>query len=243
MNREWSATTRVVIVIVTLILLGLFLYAFQPLVKSLVVAGLLAYSLHLIVKPLAARTRLSRKAAVNIVYFLLVLLLIATPSTLIPIAVGQAETISGELLLIESNIREFLLNPIILFDREILLNDVLANLLDLGGETFIADPESALTVIETTSISLVRLLVIFVTTYYLLMDYNGLLAWLVNLFPASGRADIRRLLNDIDNIWRAYIRGTLALMLIMGIVFIIIGHCNKLYFFFDRAIANNIINR
>lgn len=55
------------------------------------------------------------------------------------------------------------------------------------------------------------------------MDYQGLLTWLVNLSPQSGRNDIRRLLVEIDNIWRAYIRGTLALMLIMGIVFVIIG--------------------
>lgn len=223
MKREWSTTTRIVIVVVTIILLAVFLYAFQPLIKSLVVTGVLAYSLHLIVKPLAANTRLSRKAAVNIVYFILLLLLIATPGTLIPVIVSQAETISSELILIENNIREFLLNPINLFGRDILLNDVVVNLFNLTGESLIADPESALTVIETTSVNLIRLLVIFVTTYYLLMDYQGLITWLVNLSPASGRDDIRRLLGEIDNIWWAYIRGTLALMLIMGIVFIIVG--------------------
>lgn len=223
MTREWSTTTRVVIVIITLILVAILLYAFQPLTKSLVVAGLLAYSLHLIVKPMAANSRLSRKAAVNIVYFFLLLLLIATPTTLIPILVGQTETISAELILIESSIREFLLNPIPVFGREILLNDIVINFFSLTGEGFIADPESALTVIETTSVNLIRLLLIFVTTYYLLMDYQGLITWLVNLAPTSGRDDIRRLLGEIDNIWRAYIRGTLALMVIMGIVFIVIG--------------------
>lgn len=223
MIREWSSTTRIVIVIIAIILVALLLYAFQPLMKSMLVAGLLAYTLHLVVKPLAAKTRLSRKAAGNIVYFILLLLLIATPGTLIPIAVSQAETISGELVLIENSIREFLLNPIRLLNQEIVLNEVVADLFNLTGEGFIADPESALTVIESTSIGLVRLLIIFVTTYYLLMDYEGLITWLVNLFPKSGRDDIRRLLGEIDVIWRAYIRGTLALMLIMGIVFIIIG--------------------
>jgi predicted PurR-regulated permease PerM len=191
--------------------------------KSLVVAALLAYSLNLIVKPLAAKTRLSRKAAVNIIYFLLLLLLIATPGTLIPIVVSQAETISTELLVVEQNIREFLLNPVIILGQQVLLDEVVANFFNLTGEGFLADPESALIVLETTSVSLVRLLIIFVTTYYLLMDYQGLLTWLVNLSPKSGRDDIRRLLREIDNIWWAYIRGTLALMLIMGVLFIIIG--------------------
>lgn len=223
MQREWSTTTRNTVVIVGLVLLALLVFAIQPLMKSLVVAALLAYSLNLIVKPLAAKTRLSRKAAVNIIYFLLLLLLIATPGTLIPIAVNQAETISGELVVVEQNIREYLANPVSVMGQEVLLNDVVTNYFDLNGDGFLADPESALNVIETTSVSLVRLLIIFVTTYYLLMDYPGLLTWLVNLSPESGRTDIRRLLKEIDNIWRAYIRGTLALMLIMGVVFIIIG--------------------
>jgi predicted PurR-regulated permease PerM len=210
-------------VIVAIILVAVLIFAFQPLIKTLLVAGLLAYSLNLIVMPLTARTRLSRKAAVNIVYFLLILLLIATPGTLIPIAVSQAETISLELQVVGQNIREFLLNPVNILGREIMLNEVAAQLFNLTGESLIADPESALNVIETTSVNLVRVLVIIVTTYYLLMDYDGLLLWLVNLFPPSGRADIRRLLGEIDNIWRAYIRGTLALMLIMGIVFVITG--------------------
>jgi predicted PurR-regulated permease PerM len=223
MNREWSNSTRVVVVIVTIILIAVFLYAFQPLIKSLVVACLLAYSLNLVVIPMSAGKRLSRKAAVNIIYFFLLLLLIATPGTLIPIAVSQTETISAELVVIEENIREFLLNPILIFGREILLNDVVINFFNITGEGLMGDPESALNVIETTSVNLIRVLLIFVTTYYLLMDYDGLLTWLVNLAPASGRADIRRLLGEIDHIWRAYIRGTLALMVIMGIVFIVIG--------------------
>jgi predicted PurR-regulated permease PerM len=87
--------------------------------KSLVVAALLAYSLNLIVKPLAAKTRLSRKAAVNIIYFLLLLLLIATPGTLIPTVVSQAETISTDLQVVEQNIREFLLNPVIILGQQV----------------------------------------------------------------------------------------------------------------------------
>lgn len=212
-----------VIVAVVIILLAVFLYAFQPMIKPLVVAGLLAYTLNLIVIPLAAKTRLSRKAAVNVVYFLLLILLIATPGTLIPIIVSQAETITAELALIQTNIQDFLLNPVLIFDREILLNEVVADFFAFTGESFVADPESALNVIELTSISLVRVLVIFVTTYYLLIDTEGLKTWIVNLATVDTRSDIRRLIIEIDNIWRAYIRGTLALMVIMAIVFIILG--------------------
>jgi predicted PurR-regulated permease PerM len=55
------------------------------------------------------------------------------------------------------------------------------------------------------------------------MDWQGLRDWLVNILPESGREDARRLIVEVDHIWRAYMQGTLALMLIMGILFIIIG--------------------
>ena len=223
MTREWSATTRIVIIVITILLAIFFLYAFRTIVKPVIVAGVLAYGLNLIVKPLTYKTRLSHKAAVNIVYLFFLLILIATPGTLIPLTVRQAETLSAEMLVLQENIQAFLVNPLIIFGRTINLNEVLANFIAFNSELFAPNPESALNVIETTSISLVWILVIFVTTYYLLMDSEGLLTWLVNLAPESGRNDIRRLITEIDNIWHAYIRGTLALMIIMGIVFIVVG--------------------
>ena len=76
---------------------------------------------------------------------------------------------------------------------------------------------------ETTSVNLVRLLIIIVVSYYLLMDWQGLKKWLLAILPKVGRVDADRLISEIDRVWRAYMQGTLALMLIMGILFIFIG--------------------
>jgi predicted PurR-regulated permease PerM len=223
MTRDWSTTTRVVVVVVTILLAAVFLYAFRQMIKPLIVAGVLAYGLNLLVKPLRDKTELSHKAAVNLVYLFFLLVIIATPGTLIPLTVSQAEALSAEIRVLQENFQAFLVSPLIILGRTINLNEVLANFIAFNSEVFSPNPERALNVIETTSISLVWLLVIFVTTYYLLMDSGGLMTWLVNLAPESGRTDIRRLMTEIDNIWHAYIRGTLALMIIMAIVFIIVG--------------------
>ncbi len=55
--------------------------------------------------------------------------------------------------------------------------------------------------------------------YYLLLDGASLLNWLVRLAPAQTQPDIERLLHEIDDIWQAYLWGTLVLMVIVGIVF------------------------
>jgi predicted PurR-regulated permease PerM len=65
-------------------------------------------------------------------------------------------------------------------------------------------------------------LVVFVSTYYFLFDASSIHKWVVGIAPAAARADVRRLLQEIDAVWRAYVRGTLALVLIVGVVFTLV---------------------
>ena len=82
---------------------------------------------------------------------------------------------------------------------------------------------SAISVIETTSLGLIRIVSIIVVSYYLLKDWKQLRKWLVSILPESGRGDADRLITDIDVLWRAYMQGTMALMLIMAVIFTIIS--------------------
>lgn len=223
MKQTWSTPTRIIVVIVILALVGLFLYRAQPIVAPLIIAGLLAYILNLIVRFLKNRTRLKRKWAVNIVYFMFIAILIATPGTLVPLSISQAEELSSELDEIAQQFESFIETPIVILGRTIHLDELWAEFTRVFTDFDLA-ADSAITVLETTTTSLLRLVIIIVVTYYLLMDWRGLERWLANLLPESGRSDFRRLLTEIDSVWRAYLQGTLALMLIMAIVFIIIGY-------------------
>jgi predicted PurR-regulated permease PerM len=87
------------------------------------------------------------------------------------------------------------------------------------GESLASVTEGTRTVIEMTSASLLWLLVILVSAYYFLLDGERLRDWFVCLAPESAQGDARRLLQEIDGIWRAYLRGTFVLMMITGVVF------------------------
>ena len=215
-------TTRAVVIIVCLVLVAIFAYEMQPLIAPLVLAGLLAYTLNLAVRFLTRRTTLSRKWAVNIVYFVLVAILIATPSTLVPIVASQWQSLSAQLQAAGLQIQEFIESPLVIAGREFPIDQVFADLTAVTtnfGSAF----EGALAVVETTSLNLLRLVIIIVTGYYLLMDWHGLKRWLLGMLPDVERDDASRLIGEIDGVWRAYMQGTLALMLIMAIVFIIVG--------------------
>jgi len=58
--------------------------------------------------------------------------------------------------------------------------------------------------------------VILVTTYYLLQDWPLLREWLINIAPDAYKSDMRRLYNEMRDIWQRYLRGQLRLTLIVG---------------------------
>jgi predicted PurR-regulated permease PerM len=190
--------------------------------EPLIIAILLAYVLNPIVKLMQTRARLPHSWAVPFVYFSCLTLLIVIPSILAPVAVRQLTGLSTYLIQIETELETYLANPIILFNQRIYLGQLLSDLLQMTSESFTPAAEGALAVIESTSTSLAWLLVILVSTYYLLLDGDRLVIWLIRQAPKATQDDVVRLLKEIDVIWRAYLQGTLVLMLIVGLVFTIV---------------------
>ncbi len=222
MTSKWNTSTRIMVLVLILILIGLLAYEIKPLITPLIIAGLVAYTLNLAVRFILNRTNVSRKWIVNIIYFVFIAVLIATPGTLVPVAVRQINTLSFELEEASRQLEALMSNPVYLAGLTIPIDQLWDDLTSMTTD-FGSAFGGALIVLETTSINLLRLVIIIVVSYYLLMDWQGLRDWLVNILPESGRDDTRRLLGEVDHIWRAYMQGTLALMLIMGILFIIIG--------------------
>jgi predicted PurR-regulated permease PerM len=188
MTRSWRTSTRIIVAVISLLLIILFIYRAQPLIGPLIFAGLLAYILNLIVRFLKNRTRLTRKWAVNIVYFVFIAFLIATPGTLVPLAVSQAEELSTELQELASQVESLLTTPIVILGRTIQLSDLWSELTRVFTD-FNVGVDSAITVLETTTTGLLRIVIVIVVTYYLMMDWQGLERWLVNLLPENGMGD------------------------------------------------------
>jgi predicted PurR-regulated permease PerM len=221
--RKWSTTTRAAVILVLLFLTAIFLFEMGPLISSLIMAGLLAYTLNLAVRYLTRHTPLRRKWAINLLYFLLVSLIIATPGTLVPIIVNQWQTLTGQLATVSQQLQEFIKSPLVIGGLELPLEQIFADITAVSTD-FSSAFEGALAVVETTSLNLIRLLIVIVTGYYLLMDWHGLRDWLVRLLPEVERDDALRVIGEIDQVWRAYLQGTLALGVIMAVFFIIVGY-------------------
>lgn len=66
---------------------------------------------------------------------------------------------------------------------------------------------------------LANLVVIPVVTFYLLRDWDALMAWMRDLIPRSMEPTISRLAREADEVLGAFLRGQLSVMLALGTVY------------------------
>jgi predicted PurR-regulated permease PerM len=96
------------------------------------------------------------------------------------------------------------------------LDELLVGLQEISSP--LLKPERILRVLKATTTNLAWILVILVTTYYFLRDWERLREWLIRLAPEAYQSDVRRLHKDIQGVWQAYLRGQLLLMLVVGVL-------------------------
>lgn len=214
MIREpWSMPTRYIVVTLSLIALVWFVFAAQELLRPLLLAAFLAYLINPTIELVNARTRINRRWAVLLVYVLAVVLLLALAAIAIPLIPRQIAVFASELARVAEGLQGAMQRPIVVMGFVIPLDNWLARLPTISAE---ATPDVLLNVLQATTSNLGWLLVVLVTTYYLLLDWPGLRDWLLGLIPAERRPSVQRLYTEIAVVWRLYLHGQLRLMFFVG---------------------------
>ncbi len=221
-DHQWSRPARYITFVLLLLFIVLVGWYIRELYQPLIIAGLIAYILMPAVNYLKVRLRMSHKLAVVLVYTISLTMLLAIPATLIPFLLSDLETLSGYLIDIVDQFQTFLSQPFQVGIFEINPEPYIPDLVDTVIAALARLPENALHLIEATSRNFLWLLVIVVTILYLLLDWEKLRGWMVRQAPRNYREDAERLFLDIKLVWAAYLRGTLALMFIVGVVFSIL---------------------
>lgn len=217
----WNITFRYTVGIICLVaLFALLIYARQA-VTNLVIAAFVAYLIHPAVAYLTERTRMGRAAAVNVVYFTAVIMLVGLPATLAPIFYDEAQIIVRDLLDLSNQVRLTLSQPVQLFGLVFHLEEWGQSLFQVQSAVFTPLPEQTLQFLETTSVGLLWFLVILVSVHLFLSEWPTMRDWMINLAPAPYRAEMEQLYGRVRRVWMAYLRGQIVLMVIVGVVFTI----------------------
>lgn len=220
-SNQWSMPFRYVVGIIIFISVIAFLIYAHVAVKMLIIAGFVAYLISPAVAFLTEKTKLSRVAAVNIVYFTAIIFLVAVPIVLTPVFFDEIQIVASDLLDVSNELSTVFSKPIqiagIKFDFQ-QVGDSIASV----QNTFLAPlPEEALKLLETTSINILWFLIILVSVYLFMIEWPRIKDWMVNLAPEPYHDDMRELYKRLRNVWMAYLRGQIVLMIVVWVVFTI----------------------
>ena len=218
MKDEWSLPVRFFV--------GGFLFAMfvwvawliRSAIEPLGLAAFIAYLSSPMVSFLQTRTRLSRSASVNVVFFSALFLLLAIPAVLGPIFYDDLHTFTTDVLTRVSQLRLMLSQPILVAGFTLQM-DRLVPSLQFSSQALSPLNGQALAILRSTSRGALWSLVVLIATYYFMADWPGLRTWLIGLGPEAYHEDARRLYAEIRGVWLSYLRGQLTLMFVVGVIF------------------------
>jgi predicted PurR-regulated permease PerM len=222
MKNSWDSPFRYIVLVVVGILGLIFLWSIRDMFQPLVTSALLAYLLSPVVNFLRARAKLSRRVSANIVFFVALGLLLLSTGLVIPVLVNELQGLINDLWQVLTELEMALREPVTLGPLKLQLGLMIPALRQTFGQVVSPLPEDALRLLETTSLGLAWFLVIVVSTYYLMTDWEELREWIIGLPSAPYQRDLRRLYLEIKNVWMSYLRSQVTLIMIIGTVFTIV---------------------
>jgi predicted PurR-regulated permease PerM len=220
MRRTWEAPFRYIVLAALIILIAAFLWYIRSLLQPLLAAGVIAYVLSPAARLLMERFHLSRRVAAALVYFLTMAILLVLVGTIVPAMLDQLDSVRADLQSALTDLQAMLATPLqfglLRLDLR-LLGPSLAALLYRGP--IVPQPSQALRFLEMTSRGVVWSLIIMVTVYYLMTEWDKLRDWIIRLAPSAERSDLELLYLQLRNVWAQYLGGQLRLIAILAVIY------------------------
>ncbi|MFH2101804.1 MAG: AI-2E family transporter [Chloroflexota bacterium] len=222
MTSGWSTTARYFALSLILLAVALVAWYAREMIKPLIMAGVIAYLLYPVVEFLSKKLRIRRKIVANSVFFLSLAFGISLPAVFLPVLLKDIQIVARDLLKTLDEVGVYLDQPILFGEIEIHLEMLVPAIKDSITAFLAPLPADAWRLIESTSKGALWFLVIVVGAYYFMTEWDKVRDWLINLAPDEYRLDMRRLYLEIKEVWMAYLRGQLTLMIIVGITFSVV---------------------
>lgn len=220
-----SDTNKLFILIAT-VAFGFLLYLLSPVLMPFFISALLAYLADPIVDKLEQR-KLSRTLSVSVVFSILVLVGLVLLLVLLPLLTSQIGALLNRLpeyiALIQTNLVPWLSSfgiPAEMFDLTTIkqsLSSYWAEVGHVAGGIFSYMTRSGMVILQW----LANLVLVPVVTFYLLRDWDILVARFRELLPRRHAAKFIDLSLECDEMLAAFIRGQLMVMIALATIYTI----------------------
>ncbi|HRQ38976.1 MAG TPA: AI-2E family transporter [Chloroflexota bacterium] len=215
MSKPWSRSTRYLVLILALIISALLLYQSRALLGPMAVSALLAFILNPLVSFAHERMKLRRSLVVLLVYLASLAGIVLVGVVVVQVISAQTTSLVTEFRAMVQQIEtSYLDHPWMIMNIPIQPAALFSQSAETAPDLLQADVIFQIFQATTTNIGWV--LVVIVTTYYLLLDWNNLREWFFRWLPEGYEGDGRRLYEEVRHVWRRYFQGQLRLSVIVG---------------------------
>jgi predicted PurR-regulated permease PerM len=194
----------------------LLLWAMGNVLLPFLVGGAIAYVLDPVADRLE-RLGLGRAAATSVITLVMLLLMVALVFAVIPTLIQQLTALVNAAPEIATRLQAFLVERFPeLQDSTSIMRKTLAQVAEYIRSQGAALAETALTSALSVISWVVFIVVVPVVAFYLLLDWDKMVARIDALVPRDHRATVRRLGREINDVLAGFVRGQLSVCLSLG---------------------------
>jgi predicted PurR-regulated permease PerM len=230
-SPRWSPTTKLLVGLVVVGIMAFLFIRFTSLITPLLMVFILAYLLHPVATMISFWLRVSWRAAVNILYFIILILLVGSLTLGGVGLVGQVQSLIQLIQTIVADLpryvealsgQVFQIGPIRLDMRTIDLNAISSQLLSfvqplLGrtGNLVTAVAGGAAEIFGWTFF-------VLIVSYFLMVESSGLQSDLIKVEVPGYNEDLRKLGSKLSIIWNSFLRGQIFIFAMSALIYIVV---------------------
>ena len=230
-SPRWSPTTKLLVGLIVVGIMAFLFIRFTSLITPLLMVFILAYLFHPVATMISFWLRVSWRAAVNILYFAILILLIGSLTLGGVGLVGQVQSL---IQLVETIVADlpkyvealsgqvFQIGPFVLDMRTLDLNAISSELLSfvqplLGrtGNLVTAVAGGAAEIFGWTFF-------VLIVSYFLLVESSGLQSDLFRVEVPGYNEDLRKLGSKLSIIWNSFLRGQIFIFAMATVIYIVV---------------------
>jgi predicted PurR-regulated permease PerM len=214
-TKKRSRTAQDLVYYMLLIIgVGWLVYTYQVLIGPLIISCVMAYLLFPVVTWLSNWIGIDRRKIIPIFYLLLLITLVLVIVYISPVIANQVSLLTSQMVTLPDQADQVLSK----LERSLGLSIPLDSYIEQieADSVQLLKPERLFKIIQGATTNIIWVVLIFITSFHLLRDWEKLREWFFRQVPDSIEGDLRQLHQEIKVIWQAYLRGQLVIMLILG---------------------------
>jgi predicted PurR-regulated permease PerM len=230
-SPRWSSTTKLLVGLIFVGIVAFLLIRFTSLITPLLMVFILAYLLHPVATLMSRGLRISWQASINIIYFGILLLLIglltlggvglvAQVQSLITQVQTILEDLPGYIQSLSGQV--FQIGPFRLDMSELDLNAISQELLSFIQPLLGRTGNLVATLAGGAAEIFGWTFFVLIVSYFVMVESSGLQSDLIKVELPGYNEDIRKLGNQLSNIWNSFLRGQIFIFTMSTVIYIIV---------------------